>query len=78
MMVTLMVSLLTVMPQVACQDPNIQCKHDEPAPIRYTYHQLGEVSIGSIISVILSFSDPPDFSRHPSEEVQDGLMYVPN
>ncbi|XP_032092336.1 vomeronasal type-2 receptor 26-like [Thamnophis elegans] len=73
-MVTLMASLLTGMPQVAFQDPNIQCKHDEPAPIRYTYHQLGDVSIGSITSVILSFSDPPDFSRHPSEEIQDGLM----
>ncbi|XP_070584756.1 vomeronasal type-2 receptor 26-like [Erythrolamprus reginae] len=73
-MVALMVSLLILTSQVACQNPNVQCGHDEPIPIRHTYHQLGEVSIGSIISVFSLFSDSTDFSRHPSEELQDGLI----
>ncbi|XP_032092291.1 vomeronasal type-2 receptor 26-like [Thamnophis elegans] len=62
------------MPQVVCKDPSLQCGFDELSPIHHTHHQLGEINIAGIISVVFTFSNPIDFSQHPSHGFHDGLV----
>ncbi|XP_060546939.1 vomeronasal type-2 receptor 26-like [Pantherophis guttatus] len=68
--------LLIVLPEVTCKNPSLQCDFRKPLPIQHTYHQLGDINIAGIISVLSTYSDPVDFSQDPSQGFQDGLLII--
>ncbi|XP_070810368.1 vomeronasal type-2 receptor 26-like [Pituophis catenifer annectens] len=68
--------LLIVLSEVVCKDPSPHCDFDEPLPIHHTYHQLGDINIAGIISAFFASSNPIDFSQHPFQGFQDGVIVV--
>ncbi|XP_026578905.1 vomeronasal type-2 receptor 26-like [Pseudonaja textilis] len=64
------------LPEVECKTPTLQCDFQEPLPIQYTYHQLGDINIAGIISAFLAFSSPIVFIQDPSQAFHDGLIIV--
>ncbi|XP_029139798.1 vomeronasal type-2 receptor 26-like [Protobothrops mucrosquamatus] len=78
-MLVFMELLLIVLPEVVCKYPGLQCDFHQPLPIRHTYHQLGDINIAGIISVLFAPSNPIKFIQDPSQGFHDGLMCgVPN
>ncbi|XP_060546933.1 vomeronasal type-2 receptor 26-like [Pantherophis guttatus] len=75
-MLLLVEILLIVLPKVLCKKSTLQCDFREPLPIRHTYHQLGDVNIAGIISAFVIFSDPIEFTQHPSQAFHDGFLII--
>ncbi|KAK9397823.1 type-2 vomeronasal receptor [Crotalus adamanteus] len=75
-MLVFMELLLTVLPEVVCKDPGLQCDFHQPLPIRHTYHQLGDINIAGIISVLFAPSSPINFIQDPSQGFHDGLIII--
>ncbi|KAK9397825.1 type-2 vomeronasal receptor [Crotalus adamanteus] len=73
-MLVFMELLLIVLPEVVCKDPGLQCDIHQPLPIRHTYHQLGDINIAGIISVLFAPSSPINFIQDPSQGFHDGLI----
>ncbi|XP_060546934.1 vomeronasal type-2 receptor 26-like [Pantherophis guttatus] len=68
--------LLIVLPKMMCKSPILQCDFREPLPIRHTYHQLGDINVAGIISAFVIFSDPIEFTQHPSQAFHEGFLIV--
>ncbi|XP_015676321.2 vomeronasal type-2 receptor 26-like [Protobothrops mucrosquamatus] len=65
-----------VLPEVVCKDPGLQCDFHQPLPIQHTYHQLGDINIAGIISVLFAPSNPIKFIQDPSQEFHDEFIIV--
>ncbi|KAK9398053.1 type-2 vomeronasal receptor [Crotalus adamanteus] len=67
---------LIVLPEVVCKDPGLQCDFHQPLPIQHTFHQLGDINIAGIISVLFAPSNPIKFIQDPSQGFHDEFIIV--
>ncbi|XP_062993117.1 vomeronasal type-2 receptor 26-like [Elgaria multicarinata webbii] len=71
---TSVVLVLVLLPQVICKVPIDKCTSD-PLPILHKYYQSGDFIIAGIVSQIYLLSDEIAFKNHPSQELVDELIY---
>ncbi|XP_007440449.2 vomeronasal type-2 receptor 26-like [Python bivittatus] len=72
----LFMSLILLLPDVVCLIPaTATCVVGKLDLFKYNYYHRGDLIIAGIISQFYLISDPVDFTRHPSEELVDELMY---
>lgn len=66
---------LVWLPQAGCRLPVLKSCRDEHTPSLHNYYQPGDLIIGYIISQIYMSSYQITFTKHPSQDVGDELMY---
>ncbi|XP_026579088.1 vomeronasal type-2 receptor 26-like [Pseudonaja textilis] len=72
----LFMSLMILLPDVVCHIPaTASCVLGNPNLLEHNYYHTGDLIIAGIISQFYMISDAVNFTRHPSEELVDDLMF---
>ncbi|XP_053117351.1 vomeronasal type-2 receptor 26-like [Hemicordylus capensis] len=60
---------------VRCKVFLLKCAVEKPPPVHHKYHHPGDIIMAGIISQIYITTDQITFTRHPSQDLVDELIY---